>query len=194
MKQSKLLLVFCVAALLSLLQGCAVLFVAGTAATAVALHDRRDISTQMTDAKLELAINTTLIQQDNLKDNARIRVFAVNGNVLLVGQVPTRELKAEVDALARKQKGVNSVYNELAIRQPIPISQRSEDSWISTKARADLIANEEADFARLKIITEDQRVYLLGVLNESEAATATEICRHVSGVKEVIRVFDVVSD
>lgn len=179
---------------LLLLQGCAVLFVAGTAATAVALHDRRDLSTQVEDAKIELAINTEIIKQDDLKDNVRVRVSSVNGKVLLVGQLPSRELKAKVDSIARKQKGVTQVYNELTLGQPIPISQRSEDSWIATKVRADLIANKEVDFARLTVVTEDQRVYLMGVMTAAEANLATEICRHTNGVKEVIKVFDLVSE
>lgn len=188
----KLLVLICFTCVLAL-QGCAVLFVAGTAATAVALHDRRDISTQVEDTGVEISINNALSKIPELADKGRIRVFAVNGRVLLVGQVASHQLKSQADSIARQQKAVNRVYNELQIAKPIPISKRTEDSWISTKARADLIANKEMDFVRVKVITENQRIYLMGVLTSAEADLATEITRNVSGVKEVIRVFELVN-
>lgn len=189
--KAKQLLLICATSLMAL-QGCAVLFVAGTAATAVALHDRRDISTQMEDKAVEIGINNSLSKRPELVDRTRVRVFAVNGKVLLVGQVPSHEFKSQVDEIARTQDGVSRVYNELEIAQPISLSKRSEDSWISTKVRADLVGNKEMDFARVKVVTENQRIYLMGVLTQEEADLATEITRNVSGVREVVRVFDLV--
>lgn len=176
-----------------LLQGCAAIFVAGTAATASMLHDRRDLATQAEDTGIEIGINNALSKVPDLTNKTRVRVFAINGKVLLVGQVLTHEFKSKVDAITRQQQGVTKVYNELEIAKPIPLSQRTEDSWISTKVRADLIASKEADFARIKVITENRRIYLMGVVTAAEADIATETTRNVSGVKEVIRVFEIVN-
>lgn len=188
----KLSLLLCLISTLAL-QGCAALFVAGTAATAVVLHDRRDVSTQVEDKGIEFGINNSLSKEEGLVAQGRVRVFSVNSRVLLVGQMPTHALKARVDEVARQQEGVTKVFNEITIGAPIPISQRSQDSWLSTKVRADLVSSEEVDSARTKVVVEDGRVYLMGVLTLDEAAAATEICRNVTGVKEVVRVFDIIN-
>ena len=180
---------------LLLLQGCAAVFVAGTASTAMMLHDRRDFETQLQDTNLELTLNHTLAKHADLLDpqQARLRIFAMNSKVLLVGQVTSNQLKDKVIQLIRKQKGVVQLYDELSIAAPISFTVRSQDSWLSAKVRTSLIADEKIDFSRIKIVTENQKIYLMGIVTREEADRATELARQTVGVKEVIRVFEFVS-
>ncbi|MCM2678636.1 BON domain-containing protein [Echinimonas agarilytica] len=183
-------LTLCVGAL----QGCAGIVIAGAAGTAMVLHDRRDFSTQVDDTALEMTVTHALATNEGLKNQARLRLFAVNRKILAVGQVPSDFLKSEVDRIVRSEDGVTQFYNELEIAEPIPFSIRSHDSWLSTKVRTALISDEEFDFTRVKIITENGRIYLMGLVTQKEADMATEITRKVSGVKEVVRVFELVTE
>jgi osmotically-inducible protein OsmY len=46
----------------------------------------------------------------------------------------------------------------------------------------------------VKVVTENGTVYLLGLVTRKEADDATNIARHVSGVKKVVRVFEYIPD
>ncbi|MBD1389918.1 BON domain-containing protein [Neiella sp. HB171785] len=179
---------------LALVQGCAGVIVAGAAGTATMLHDRRPVTTQVEDTKLEFELSSAFSESEGLNKQSRIRVFAVNGTVLLVGQVPSSYLMDEVKRISASQVDSAKLHNELEIREPISLTTRSSDSWLSTKVRSALLADENTEFARLKIITEDGKVFLMGVVTRSEANIATEIVRNVGGVSEVVRVFEFVPE
>nr|WP_224745948.1 BON domain-containing protein [Neiella litorisoli] len=158
------------------------------------LHDRRPVTTQVEDTKLEFELSSAFSESEGLNKQSRIRVFAVNGTVLLVGQVPSSYLMDEVKRISASQVDSAKLHNELEIREPISLTTRSSDSWLSTKVRSALLADENTEFARLKIITEDGKVFLMGVVTRSEANIATEIVRNVGGVSEVVRVFEFVPE
>jgi hypothetical protein len=44
------------------------------------------------------------------------------------------------------------------------------------------------------VITENNSVYLLGIVTQAEADAAVEIARTTGGVQRVIRVFEIISD
>ncbi|MBW8189498.1 BON domain-containing protein [Neiella marina] len=179
---------------LSTLQGCAGIIVAGAAGTASMLHDRRSMTQQVEDTQLEFDLASALSESDAIRNQARVRVFVLNGKVLLVGQAPTSHLMSEIKRISASKVTGNSIHNELQLKEPISLTTRSSDSWLSTKVRSTLLADEDTEFARLRIIIEDGRVYLMGLLTHAEADVATEIVRKIEGVKEVIRVFEFVSE
>ena len=76
-----------------LLQGCAAAVVAGTTGAVTAANDRRTIGSQIDDNNIE--IKTTLAIKDILAErkDANVTVVSYNGIVLLLGQVPSEQLK-----------------------------------------------------------------------------------------------------
>ena len=46
----------------------------------------------------------------------------------------------------------------------------------------------------VKVVTENGTVYLLGLVTRKEADEASNIARHVSGVKKVVRMFEYIPD
>ena len=53
-----------------------------------------------------------------------------------------------------------------------------------------LLANSELNGIKVKVITEDSEVFLLGLVSREHADIATEVARNISGVKQVIRAFE----
>lgn len=53
-----------------------------------------------------------------------------------------------------------------------------------------MIADSSVPSARIKVVTENGIVYLLGLVTREEANAATRVVQSVSGVQKVIRLFE----
>ena len=67
---------------------------------------------------------------------------------------------------------------------------RSNDTWITSKVRADMLGTKNFDSTKVKVVTENSEVFLIGLVTRQEGDQAVEIARHVSGVKQVIKAFE----
>lgn len=168
--------------------GCAGLFVAGAATTASIVIDPRTTQEIWNDNNVEFEI-TGLSNKAPFRGNARVTASSYNGTVILLGQVNTPELSTQLEEQVRNVKGVKTVHNQLKIKEPLSVGQISHDSWITTKVKSALLANSELNGVKIKVITEDKEVYLLGYVSQQHANIATDIARNTSGVKQVIRAF-----
>ncbi|USV57250.1 division/outer membrane stress-associated lipid-binding lipoprotein [Aeromonas encheleia] len=173
-----------------LLQGCAALVVGGAAGTAKATGDRRTLGAQWDDQAIELKASNLLADNKQLNSASKISVYSNNGRVLIVGQTPSDAYKQEAGKIVGRIEGVRHVYNELRLGKPVSIGVRSNDSWITSKVRADMLAAKDFDSTKVKVVTENSEVFLIGLVTRKEGDQAVEIARHVSGVKQVIKAFE----
>lgn len=73
----------------------------------------------------------------------------------------------------------------------IPFTQISKDSWITTQIKTKIFTTSTGVKATdVKVITENNEVFLMGNLTQQQADAATEIARRVSGVSKVVKVFN----
>ncbi|GAA5218897.1 BON domain-containing protein [Corallincola platygyrae] len=172
------------------LQGCAAVIIAGAAGTAAAIDDRRTIGSQIDDNAIEIKAVGRLRERKDIWDHSRISISSVNGTLLLVGQTPTAHLRSEIAKTVSGITSVKTVHNQIKIGTPIGLSTQTNDAWITTKVKADLIGDKSVNGNQVKVVTENSEVYLLGLVTQAEAARATEIARNVTGVKQVVRVFE----
>jgi osmotically-inducible protein OsmY len=110
--------------------------------------------------------------------------------VLLTGNAPDdglRQLAGEITAGVKK---VRKVHNELSTGTDISMLVRSNDTWISTKVKSRLSLNEQLDASKIKVVTENGIVYLMGLVSKAESDTAATITSETSGVQKVVRVFE----
>ena len=179
-----------VLALLGVLQGCAALVVGGGVGAASAAHDRRTIGTQIDDKTLATRVRVKLRENENLKEFAHVEVDVFNGVALLVGQAPNDTLKREAQKAAESAKNVSTLHNQVRIGPPTAVTTRTNDVWIASKIRANLIADKRIDGLHVKVVVEDSEVFLMGIVSEAEANTAVEIARNTKGVIKVVKVFE----
>ncbi len=178
---------------LLLLQGCVGVLLAGGATTGVVVaKDRRTVTAQVDDQKIELNARHDLSERTDISRTSHISINSNNGIVLLVGQTPHQKYSDEVRAMVERQEGVRKIYNEIKITEPTGYDIRSNDSWITSKVRTMLIAEKHFDSSHVKVVTEDSQVFLMGLVTHDEGELAVEIARNVSGVEKVIRVFEYV--
>ncbi len=172
-------------------QGCAPVIAASAIATTVIVaKDPRTTGTMIDDKGIQIKASDAIHRDGLLADQVHINVTSYNGVVLLTGETPTVELRAHAEQLVREIEKVRRVYNEIKVAAPSSGLTRSSDTLITTKVKTRLLAEKEFDSGRVKVVTENGTVYLMGLVSRHEAAVATEIARGTSGVQRVVRLFE----
>ncbi len=161
------------------------------------LHDRRTSEKLLRDERIEINAGIELNSDDDIRKNAHFNVTSYNGIVLVTGEAPSSELRDKIINIVRTIPGVRMVHNELRIAQPSSLGSRSQDTLITTKVKSALseIRNLPGfDATRVKVVTENGVVYLMGLVHKNEAFVATETARRVSDVKQVVKIFEYIDD
>ncbi|OSM97451.1 MULTISPECIES: division/outer membrane stress-associated lipid-binding lipoprotein [Lonsdalea] len=173
-----------------LLQGCIGAVAIGSAAVATkTATDPRTVGTQVDDGTLEMRVSNTLAKDQQLSKEARIVATVYQGKVLLTGQSPKAELSSRARQIALGVEGTTEVYNEIRQGTPISLGTASMDTWITTKVRSQLLASDQVKSSNVKVTTENNEVFLLGLVTRREGAAAAQIASKVSGVKHVTTAF-----
>lgn len=150
----------------------------------------RTFGTYVEDQNIEVKIKANLFNADERYKEAHISIFSYNRIVLLTGQVPTQELLDRATRIAEKVRMVRKVHNELTVTENLALAQRVNDSWISTKINAHMLATKDFPASRVQVITEAGIVYLMGLLTEQEASWAVDIIRQVYGVRKIVKIIE----
>lgn len=179
-----------VASVLALLQGCAAVVVAGGATAVGAATDRRTLGSQIDDSSIAIKARRALADDSTTSTNVNINVTSYNGVVLLTGQAPSERVISRAGQLVKSIQGVRDVHNQIRLGSNTSLTTRTNDSWISTKVKTQLLADEEVSGLNIRVITENAEVFLMGLVGGKEADKAVDIARHVSGVSRVIKAFE----
>jgi osmotically-inducible protein OsmY len=172
------------------LTACAPLVVAVVVAgTAMVVTDRRTTGAQVDDQTIQLRLANEL--STAFKDQpVHIAVNSFDRRVLLTGEVPNEATKAKAAEIATASLNVRAVINELAIAPPSSLSDRTSDTALATKVRGSFINTKEIAFNSIEIVVERHIVYLLGFVTEREGQVAALVASKVSGVQQVVKVFE----
>lgn len=175
-----------------LLSGCSSIISATTDGPLHEDYGRRTPGTAMDDNDIETKIEVNLSKTDATFDAAHVNVHAYNGVVLLVGQVPTEDLKTTATDIAQKTRKVRRVHNELEIAGPVSTLAKANDTWITSKIKSKLLIAESVQSDRVVVITENGATYLMGLVTNDEAERAADIARNTSGVRKVVKIFEII--
>ena len=183
----------CAALIAATTGACAPLLVGVVVAgTALVVTDRRTTGSQVDDQTIQLRVANELSAALG-KLPVHINVNSFDRKVLLTGEVPDEATKARAGAIATASQNVRAVVNELAILPPSSVSDRTADTALATKVRAAFVNTREIAFNSVEIVTERGIVYLLGLVTEHEGQIVALVASKVSGVKQVVKVFDYAS-
>lgn len=178
---------------ITMLDGCVLLVGGAAVGGAVVAADRRSVGIQLEDSKIESRVNAALI--DNIPKGAmNINVTVYNRKVLLAGQVKTAEQRALAEAVAAKVENVREVVNELTVGQLATLGDRTDDTLLAGKVKTALLGAEGVPTEVVKTTVEEGVVYLLGKVTPSEAEAAAQAASRVSGVRRVVKLFDLITD
>lgn len=170
------------------LTGCLTAAVGGAAAGGVAVIDRRTTGIYVEDENIELKALQQI--RKTLNDQAHVNVTSYNLNVLMSGEVPTDEARTEAENIVKAIENVKNITNEIAIGPKSTISDRGNDTYLTSKVKAKFVAEKNFSANNVKIVTEAGVVYLMGLVSDHEARLATEIARTTEGVTKVVKMFE----
>ena len=131
------------------------------------------------DAHIDLSTSTS-----------RIVVTSYNGIVLVTGQTPRAELKELAGKAANSVQSAKKVHNELQITQPTSGLVRSNDALLTTSIKTRMLSYNDVPASKVKVVTENGVVYLLGIISRAEAQRATSVVQDVNGVQKIVRLFE----
>ncbi|MBO0180370.1 BON domain-containing protein, partial [Vibrio parahaemolyticus] len=77
------------------------------------------------------------------KGEVRVVASSYNGTVVLMGQAPTQDLILALERRAREVSGVKVIHNQIKQKEPLTVTQISNDSWITTKVKSALLTDSE---------------------------------------------------
>ncbi len=175
---------------LTMIQSCTPLIIAGGATAVTAARDRRTVGAFVDDGAIELKTGRAIRMDPMLKGKVHINVTSMNGIVLLSGEAPTSSLRDLVLKQARTVQGIRRIVNEVRISPPTSLGSRSKDTWLTTKVKGKMVSTKNLDATRVKVVTENKVVYLMGLVKRREGELATEAARSVKGVQRVVKLFE----
>lgn len=179
--------------LTGLIQGCvAGAFVAGGATGTSVARDKRSFDTMADDQKITYQAQKQIAADAELNAKAHIVVVSYNKVVLLAGQAPTQELRAKAVQIAQSIPKVRRIFNEVTIGEPTSAIRRSQDAVITGNVKTRMIATTNLEASRIKVVTEDGVVYLMGLTTRRQADIAAIVARNSSGVQRVVKLIEYV--
>ena len=159
------------------------------------IADRRTTGVQVEDQTIEFKA-TYEFQQINGDFSASATSY--NQSVLLTGEVESEDLKEKIQDTIAKIEGVKSIYNELLVTKASSLKEKikskSKDYSITANVKARMFKEEnDSRFSAIhvKVLTERQTVYLMGIVTEDEASQAEKIAKTSKGVLKVKTFFDI---
>lgn len=192
MKFARSLFVTALAASTALLSGCPAVLVGGAAAGGMTAHDRRPYEVQIDDENIEQKVNARVDHHQSLDGECHISTTSYNRLVLLAGQCPSESLRKEAQKVVNEVPAVRRIQNEIRLLGPRSTLTASADAWITSKVKSFMVAEKGFDSTRVKVVTENGEVFLMGLVTKPEAQRAIAIARNVSGVQRVVPVFEYV--
>jgi osmotically-inducible protein OsmY len=184
------LLVIGLVAVTPQLQSCVPVVAAGAGAAVLVAEDRRTTGIYLEDQNIELKAGNLLRDKFGKDDRVHINVTSFNRYVLLSGEVPDEDTKKEAGVLALGIENVRNVQNELAVGAVTSLSQRASDGYMTSKVKAQFVSEAKFQANYVKVVTDNDVVFLMGLVTRKEADDATEIARTTGGVSKVVRVFE----
>jgi osmotically-inducible protein OsmY len=179
-------------ALVMSLGACAPLMVGGMVGGAMVASDRRTSGIQLEDEGIELRSANRI--REMMGSRVHINVTSYNRQVLLTGEVPTQKDKDYANQLVSQVDNVRTVVNELVVGPASSLADRSMDTLIAGKVKASMVDSKDIFANAFKVVTERGTVYLMGRVTQREAQRASDLARQVSGVKKVVRIFDILTE
>src|SRR5688572_2209226 len=141
---------------------------------------------QVDDAALLTSVKSALVS-DPVTEAGEINVDVNRGVVKLSGFVDSPQEKSAAGDLARKVDGVQSVQNDIAVKESnSSTGEVIDDSILTAKVKTALIESSETKAHQINVETKEGVVQLSGFVDSAGAkAAATNVAKSVTGVKDV---------
>ena len=174
------------------LGGCFPLVMGGAMTGVLVASDRRTSGTVVEDNAIQLKAGNRI--DDALGERVHINTTSYNRQLLLTGEVPSEQDKQLAEKAVSGVENLRNVVNELAVLGKSTLAQRSSDTLVTSRVKANLIDAKDLFANAFKVTTERGTVYLMGRVTQREANRATEVVSGTSGVQRLVRILEIISE
>lgn len=175
------------------LNACATVGASAVITTASVLYERNTLSHKARNHYISMHIDEAIEEHPELKKEMHVVVASQDYTVLLTGQVPDQATRQKVIDIARSAPSVKKLIVDLKIAKPTTVPEQIEDTWITTKIRAKLVANSDINPSAIKVVTENRTVYLIGYVTREQEKITLNLVKNTNGVKRVMKSFKYLS-
>ena len=102
---------------------------------------------------------------------------ATTVQVLLTGEVPSAQDRAQVEQIVAGVDNVRHIINELAVLGNSTFNQRSSDAWYPGVSKASLVDAQDLSANAFKIVTERGTVYVMGRVTRAKTRHGSDCWR-----------------
>ena len=176
----------------TILSSCMPIAQGAAAVTTVATmsNDRRTMGEILDDKTLYMNLGN-IVNKDLMLNDAHINFNIYNKSILMVGEVPTDDLKNYLEELIKKKvPKMGQLINEVAVMPNSSYLTRAKDGVISVQIEALYFDQEVFHPSHVSVITERAIVYLMGSVTKREAEHATNLASKAKNVKGVVKLFN----
>lgn len=155
----------------------------------------RTIPQRLLDRSIEhtAKINAYALKQ-NLQETSRMSIDSFYSEVLLSGEVPTEEIKSQVEQVIRSMPDVRHVYNELSVGVARGYSSTVQDNYINSKLIAKALTNNNIKSSQVKTVTNNGVVYVMGRMTPTQQSLVIDVANNTAGVTELVLLTRLVND
>lgn len=172
---------------LGLLQACAPAVATGGVTAVSAAADERGIGGVISDADIRAGIARRFFERQVDELYRPVHIQVNQGRVLLTGRVATPVWQAEAQAIAAGVPGVTAVMNEVRVAEAGDLGDYARDTWITTRLRAAILADDTVNSFNYNIEVSGAVVYLIGLASsDAEHLRVVEIARGIPNVRRVV--------
>ena len=118
--------------------------------------------------------------------SANINTTGFQGNLLITGQVSSKELIAIASNEVKKLRNVKKIYNQLAVLGETSLLSKTNDLLINNRVKSELRKLNDFDQEKIKVVTEYGVVYLMGKLTAQESREVLKAAKSTRGAQNVI--------
>lgn len=182
---------------LPMLVGCPAAVVGTGATVATVAHDRRSAGAFVEDQEVSGKVFSYIQKTPEIKQYSDISTTSINRRALLTGAAASKEIAEQIVAFVKGLDGVKEVINEIEIHPEYSAGIKGTlyDSYITSQAKLKLFNVKLPNFdpSRIKVVTYNGSLYLMGMVSEVEGSAAAEAVRFVANVKRVVKHFEYIS-
>ncbi|MDB2410306.1 BON domain-containing protein [Pseudomonadales bacterium] len=153
-------------------------------------YGKRTPGAYVDDQLIETKSKVNLKKIDTRFDDSQVSIDSFNGVVLLTGNVPVAEMRDTATETIRKIRKVRRVNNELEVSPPRSMGAKAGDAWLSNKVKTRLRFTKSVPHGRIKVVTENSVIYLMGLVTRKEAENIVAVTKKSYGLQKIVRVFE----
>ncbi len=161
--------------------------------SACAEHARRSVGTVIDDHTLEYSVIDKIYSDPHFGQDDHIKVEVKQGVVLLVGETASNENRELATRLVEELKLTRRVVNDLQVGERVRLGGQISNAWLTAKVNTVLVKKNPLpgfDASRIKVVSSQHTVYLMGLVSHEEGDSVAEIVRNIRSVKKVVKIFD----